>query len=126
MQENPAAKAERDQKEAVDRAEAERQADEARRNAMTPEDLAWEDNRPHIEAFRQTFDTARKGKYQPGSLFDSKRNDFMKLALGWSDARSRQAAGELLRETMSKAWGMPGNRESKQRINDAIGQLVGR
>lgn len=119
MLENRAAQVEWEKKEAAARAEAEHQAEESRRSAMSPEDKAWEDHQPAIEAFRQQFDAARKSHYQPGSQFDNQRNDFMKAALAWEDARSRAAAGELLKSTMTKAWGTPSNKDSKQRLKDA-------
>ncbi|OGT88635.1 MAG: type III-B CRISPR module RAMP protein Cmr6 [Gammaproteobacteria bacterium RIFOXYA12_FULL_61_12] len=123
MQENPAAKAEHEQKEAEGRAEAERLAKEARRQTMTPEELAWEERQPTIEQFRRLFDAARAAPYQPGGQFDNQRMGFMKTALDWQDKRSRNAAAELLRETMTKVWGMPGKKETKQRFQEAIEQL---
>jgi hypothetical protein len=31
----------------------------------------------------------------------------------------------VLKQTMSKAWGTPGNKDSKQRITQAISELCG-
>ncbi len=105
------------------RERAAREAEEARRRSLSPEDLAWEDNLRHIKSFRDEFEKARKSAYKPGCLFDQKRIEFMKLALAWTEPRSRAEAAKLLRETMNKAWGMPSNKESKQRLNDAIATL---
>lgn len=123
MEENPLAKAERVQWETAARAEAERQANEARRQAMKPEEQAWEDHQPIIEAFRKQFEAAKPSPYKPGSLFDNQRNEFVKAALAWEDARSRKAAGELLKDTLTKAWGTPGNKDSKQRLKEAVDML---
>lgn len=125
MQEDPNALIERENQLAAARREAERLENEAKLAAMSPEDRGYTEHSPFIEQFRAQFETARKSAYQPGSLFDSQRNDFMKTALTWEDARSRVAAGELMRQTMSKAWGTPGNKDSKQRLKDAAGQLAG-
>ncbi len=123
MRENPAARAERERQQDLDREKAERQAMEDRRANLSPDDLAWEDHQPDVETFRQQFESAKKDPYKPGSQFDSRRNDFMKTALTWEDTRSRQAAGELLKSTMTKAWGTPSNKDSKQRLKDAVARL---
>jgi CRISPR-associated protein Cmr6 len=125
MEENPAAKAEREKQAAAAQAEAERLAEETRRANLSPDDLAWEIHKPAITDFSKQFEAARKTAYQPGSLFDNQRNDFLKAALLWSDSRSRQAAGELLKATLTKAWGTPGNKEKKQRMQEAVAQLAG-
>ncbi len=125
MEENPAAKAEREKQAAAAQAEAERLAEDARRGTLSPEDLAWEVHQPVVDKFREQFEAARKTLYQPGSQFDSQRNDFLKDALLWPDVRSRQAAGELLKATLTKAWGTPGNKEKKQRMQEAVSQLSG-
>lgn len=125
MEEDPEAKAEREKREAVARAEALHRAEEARRATLSPEDRAWEEHEAQITVFRQQFDSARARPYQRGGLFDNQRVEFMRLALAWEDSRSRRAAGELLRETMGKNWGTPGKKESKQRLKDAIEQLMG-
>lgn len=123
MQENPEARAERERQLAAAQAEALQRAEDDRRAALSPEDLAWEEHQPVVETFRQQFETARQSAYKPGSLFDSQRNDFMKTALTWEDSQSRQAAGQLLKATMTKAWGTPGNKDSKQRLKDAVAAL---
>jgi len=123
MQENPEAQAERESQQATAQAEAQRQAEEARRATLSPEDLAWEEHHPVAEAFRLQFENASKIPYKPGSQFDSQRNDFMKTALTWEDTQSRQAAGQLLKVTMTKTWGTPGNKDSKQHLKDAISSL---
>lgn len=123
MRENPEAQAERERLHAAAQAEAQRQAEKARRATLSPEALAWEEHRPVVETFRQQFKTASNSPYRPGSQFDNQRNDFMKAALTWEDTTGRQAAGELLMATMTKAWGTPGNKDSKQRLRDAIAEL---
>lgn len=123
MKENPEARVERERQQAAAQAEALHQAEEARRATLSPEDLAWEEHQPVVEKFRQQFEAASKSAYKPGSPFDSQRNDFMKTVMVWEDPRSRQAASQLLKATMTKAWGTPGNKDSKQRLNDAIAVL---
>ncbi len=105
--------------------DAQRKADAERRATLSPEDLAHEENLKRVETFRQQFEAARKTAYQPGRAFDQQRLDFMKTALEWTDPRSRQAAGELLAETMSKTWGTPGKKERKQQISEATQKLKG-
>ncbi len=78
-----------------------------------------------VGTLRTQFETAKKSPYQPGSKFDQDRLAFMETARQWSDPRSRMAAGELLAETMTKAWGTPGKKESKQKISAAIKTLKG-
>lgn len=104
---------------------AQKEADEARRINLSPEDLAHEENLKQVETFGQQFATARKGAYQPGSAFDAQRIQFMQTAREWTDPRSRLAAGEMLSQTMSKTWGTPGKKERKQQINEAIQKLKG-
>lgn len=117
---------EKEQRAEQERTEAAKRAAEAERLAeLSPEDLAHEENLKQVHAFHQQFETARKAAYQPGSAFDTQRLDFMKTALEWSDPRSRVAAGELLAQTMSKAWGTPGRKERKQQISEAIQKLKG-
>lgn len=123
MKEDPEALVERERQRAAAQAEAQRQAKAARDATLSPEDLAWELHQPTIESFRQQFETARKSAYKPGSPFDSQRNEFMKTALTWEDAQSRHAAGDLLNATMSKVWGTPGNKDSKQRLKEAATAL---
>lgn len=123
MKENPEARAERERQQAEALVKAQHQAEEARRATLTPDDLAWESHQPVVEVFRLQFEAANKIPYKPGSQFDNQRNDFMKVALAWEDAVSRQAAGQLLNATMTKAWGTPGNKDSKQRLKDAITAL---
>lgn len=125
MKEHPEAKTERERLAAAAQAEAEHLAEVARLGAMSPEDIAWEEHQPVVDKFHEQFETARKTAYKPGSLFDTQRNDFLKMALAWADTKSRQVAGELLKATMSKAWGMPGNKDNKQRLQDAVAQLGG-
>lgn len=123
MRENPEAKAERERRAAETLAHAKAQEETARRASLSPDDLAWEEHLPLIETIRQQFEAARKSPYKPGSPFDNQRNDFMKTALTWEDRRSRIVACELLGATMTKAWGTPGNKDSKQRLKDAVATL---
>ncbi len=123
LRENPQARAEREQQEAAAQAEAQQRAEAAHRATLSPEDLAWEEHQPVVAAFRQQYATASKSPYQPGSQFDNQRKNFMNVALTWEDATSRQAAGELLQATMTKAWGTPGKKDSKQRLRDAVAGL---
>ncbi len=123
LRENPEARAERERQEAAAHAAAQQGAEAARRANLAPEELAWEEHRPVVEAFRQQFATASNSPYKPGSQFDNQRNDFMKAALTWEDATSRQAAGALLKATMTKAWGTPGNKDSRQRLRDVAAGL---
>ncbi len=123
MKENPEARVEREKQQADSLVEAKRQAEEARRATLSPDDLAWEEHRPIVDAFRLQFEAANQTPYKPGSQFDNQRNEFMKVASAWEDAASRQTAGELLKATMTKAWGTPGNKDSKQRLKDAVSLL---
>jgi len=99
--------------------------EERRRESLSPEDLAHEADMQVVHAFRSEFANARGRAYQPGSLFDQNRIQFMNTALAWTDPRSRRAAGALLAETMTKAWGTPGKKERKQQITAAIATLKG-
>jgi CRISPR-associated protein Cmr6 len=120
MHENQTAKKQRaDEAEKAQKDLAE-QAEQERRASLSPEDQAHETNKKDIEAFRKLFEAAKAERYQPGSHFDTQRLDFMKKALAWNEARSRSNAAELLAQTMSKSWGTPGKKESKQKINQAI------
>ena len=125
MAEDPKVKADRYKRESEARADAKRQAEQARRATLSPEDQAWEDHRPAIDAFRKEFDSARSSAYQPGSKFDNQRSDFIKLVTAWSDLKSRRAAAELLQETTTKEGGTPSNKERRQRIKNAVDTLSG-
>ncbi len=114
MQEDQEKKAEREALE-------QKQQEAARRGSMSQDDLAYEDHLPVIQQFRRDFDEAKKSTYQAGGTFDSKRNDFIGKAKGWEDQRSRTEAASLLEETLT--WGMPGKKESKQRLKDAVAAL---
>lgn len=100
-------------------------AEEKEEENMSAEDLAHKADLKQVTAFRQQFEAASKSAYQPGSNFDRERLAFMETASAWTDARSRTAAGELLADTMTKDWGTPGKKESKQRISAAILALKG-
>lgn len=102
-----------------------RQAEASRLATLSPEELAYEQELSIVGEFRKQFESARKTAYQPGSVFDQQRLEFMKTALQWTDPRSRAAAGDLLAETMTKAWGTPRKKERKQQISDAVKALKG-
>lgn len=125
MQEDPAVAAERARRQADEHAERERQAEADRVASLSPDEQAWEAHQPVIAEFQKVFDEAKSTPYQPGSAFDQERLYFMGKALAWTDARSRGAAADLLAATLTKAWGTPGKKESRQRLKDAIVQLSG-
>lgn len=125
MHEDPAVQQKRETDAKKAQKAAAEQAEKERRASLSPEDQALELHQPDIETFRTKFETAQAKPYQPGSLFDTERLDFMKKALTWDEARSRHAAGELLAQTMSKAWGTPGKKERKQEISQAVITLKG-
>ena len=123
MQEDPAVAAERARRQAAEQAERERQAKADRVASLSPDERAWEAHQPVIAKFQKVFDEAKSKPYQPGSAFDQERLNFMGKALAWTDPRSRGAAAELLAATLTKAWGTPGKKETRQRLKDAIAQL---
>ena len=125
MGEDPEALVEHEKNVEAARQAAVHRAEEARRATLSPDDVAFEDHSQHIETFREQFDAASQSAYQPGSLFDNQRNEFVKIALDWQDVRSRLAAGELLEKSLTKVWGLPGNKDSKQRMKNAVEQLKG-
>lgn len=102
------------------REEQERQRQEAaRRSSLSPEDLAYDQHQPVIDDFLKAFDHARKGPYQAGQEFDSKRNIFIETAKGWEDLRSRHEAAALLEDTIK--WGA--SKKGKDRLKEAVTQL---
>ncbi|MEX0618068.1 MAG: type III-B CRISPR module RAMP protein Cmr6 [Pseudohongiellaceae bacterium] len=114
MQEDKAKKAEREKQQAEQR-------EQERRATLSPEDLAFEENRPMIEKFQEAFEQARKGTYQPGQEFDSKRNEFIQTVTSWEEPRSRLEAAEVLAETLT--WGV--SKKGKDRLKAAVAQLKG-
>ena len=107
---------------------AQAQAEALRREAqttMSPEDRAWDEARPVIERFQTAFDKARMSAFNPGGPFAAERVAFMREVAGWSEPRSRQAAGELLERTATKAWGRPSNKERWQELQALIAALKG-
>lgn len=115
MQEDEAKNAERARQQAEQR-------EEARRAAMSPEDLVFEENRLVVETFRAVFEQARAGAYQPGQEFDSKRNEFIRTATAWDESRSCEAAADILQETLK--WGV--SKKGKERLKAAVAQLRGK
>lgn len=91
----------------------------ARRSTLSPEDRAYEEHEPVIEKFREVFNTASKGTYQPGQEFDSKRNLFIDTAKGWEDQRSRLEAASLLEDSMK--WGV--SKKGKDRLKESVAKL---
>lgn len=115
MQEDEAKNAERARQQTEQR-------EQARRAAMSPEDLAFEENRLAVETFRAVFEQARAGVYQPGQEFDSKRNEFIRTATAWDEPRSCEAAADILQETLK--WGV--SKKGKERLKAAVAQLRGK
>lgn len=115
------------QEDETKRAKRERKRHETqeakRRSSMSADDLAYEEHHPEIKKFEDRFTQTSTASYQAGGPFDSQRNDFVKAAQSWQDIRSRHEAGNLLERTLS--WGMPGKKESKQRLKEAVTQLKG-
>lgn len=125
MEVDRAARLRREQQQQVleqTRAEALRREAQA---TMSPEDRAWDEARPVIERFQAAFDKARTAAFNPGGPFAAERAAFMREAAGWSEPRSRQAAGELLERTATKAWGRPSNKERWQELQALIAALKG-
>lgn len=112
MQEDQVQKIERERQQAE-------QQEQERRATLSPEDLAYEENKPVIDKFRETFEQARKVEYQPGQEFDGKRNEFIKEALLWDETRSRIEAADVLEETIK--WGV--SKKGKDRLKTAVDQL---
>jgi CRISPR-associated protein Cmr6 len=98
--------------------EAKRALVEAERKAaMHPEELK-------IEEFRQTFEAIREREkvYRPGQgQFDSKRNEFLKECLNWTDTGFRKQAAAVLEETF--IWGKPSKSDKKNELRQKIDQL---
>lgn len=114
MTEDAARKAEREEQRKA-------KAELERRSELTPEDLAYENNCPTINSFREAFEKARVRAYQPGQEFDSQRNVFVEVASEWGDLRSRLEAADLLSETIK--WGV--SKKGKARLNSIIQFLRG-
>ena len=125
MSESGASRARRQSAKVSAQADAERALAAASEARMPPEERERLRNMTAIEAFRVDFETARKSAFNPGGTFGQKRNEFMTLALSWTDPISRVAAGELLRGTASKNWGTPGNKDAKQKLLDSVALLSG-
>ncbi|WP_416391284.1 type III-B CRISPR module RAMP protein Cmr6 [Alloalcanivorax xenomutans] len=114
MQEDQGKKSERERRQSEKK-------EEARRAALSPEDLAYEQNRTVIDNFNAVFDAARTGTYQPGQEFDSRRNTFIEAATAWEEPRSRAEAAALLAETLK--WGV--SKKGKVRLKEALAMLKG-
>jgi CRISPR-associated protein Cmr6 len=94
--------------------------------AMSPEDRAWDQAQPALAAFEVALTKAKAGgPFNPGGPFNSERLAFTTLAQGWTEARSRHAAGELLAKSATKDWGRPSKKERWQELQQAIFALKG-
>ena len=93
---------------------------------LPPEEQEWMRHEPFVAAFEQVLAEARTRAYQPGSPFDQKRIEFVKNTSAWSDVKSRLAAGDLLWKTLTKAWGMPSNKDRKAELQSAAEALAPR
>ncbi|MDF1589028.1 MAG: type III-B CRISPR module RAMP protein Cmr6 [Gammaproteobacteria bacterium] len=106
----------------AERAEQLKQQQEAaRRSQMSPEDIAYEDNRAVIEKFRAVYEQACNDLYGPSHPFNSRRNEFIKVALSWEDPRSRLEAAQLVQETFK--WGV--SKKGKERLKADVNELKG-
>lgn len=126
MAEDAQARQQREAALAAAAAQAEAAARQERLQQLSPEDRAWEEAQPVIEAFRQAFQQAQAaGPYNPGGPFNQARQAFMKTALAWTEPRSRAAAAAALEDSATKAWGRPSNKERWNELRAAIEQLKG-
>ncbi|NWG74441.1 MAG: type III-B CRISPR module RAMP protein Cmr6 [Rubrivivax sp.] len=124
MVEDPQARRQREAARAAVEAQAAAAAEQARLQALGPEDRAWEEAKPVIEAFRREFQNAKAaGPYNPGGPFNQARQAFMKTALAWTEARSRADAAAVLEQSATKEWGRPSNKERWSELQKAIAQL---
>lgn len=109
-----------DKAKKAEREELLRQQQEAeRRSTLSPEDLAYEENTPVINKFKDDFEQATAGAYQAGGEFDSKRNIFIEKACTWKDQRSRDEAAEILDASIK--WGA--SKKGKERLKNALSLL---
>ncbi len=98
--------------------EAERARAEAERKAsMKPEELKLEEFRLAFEAIKEKEKVYRPGQGQ----LDSKRNEFLKECLNWTDAGFRKQAAAILDETF--IWGKPSKTDKKNELRLKIDQL---
>ncbi len=126
MAEDPHAREQRDAAQAQAQAKAAADAEARALQDMTPEDAAWTQAQPVIEAFRAEWAKARAaGAFNPGGPFNQVRQAFVKTALDWTEVRSRSAAGTALADSATKAWGRPSNKERWKDLQDAIVALGG-
>lgn len=107
------------------RAEAEAHEREVRLASLSPEDQAWEQAQLALVAFQALFEKARTSPYNPGGPFNAERLAFVQQALAWTEARSRQAAAELIERSATKAWGRPSNKDRWNELQAAIQALRG-
>ncbi len=108
------------------RTEIERQARIAAQAEMSPEDRDWDRAQDPLSAFEVAFTEAKRaGVFNPGGPFNARRLEFMTLALGWSEPRSRSRAAELLAASATKDWGRPSNKDRWRELQQAIEALKG-
>lgn len=124
MGEDPQAREQRRQADAAAAAAAAAAAKAMALSAMSPEDAAWTEAQPVVASFRTELEKAKAaGSYNPGGPFNQLRQVFMKTAVDWTEKRSRQAAGDLLADSATKAWGRPSNKERWAELQAAIQRL---
>jgi len=124
MAEDPQARQRREVAMAAAAARAEAEAAQARLLTLSPEDRAWETAQPALEQFRSALDKAKAaGAYNPGGPFNQTRQAFVKMALAWTEPRSRAAAADLLEQSATKNWGRPSNKDRWAELQAAIAQL---
>lgn len=125
MEEGDAGRAQREQLRLDAQAETEKTEASRKLANLKPEDREHLQNLASIEVFKTLFDAARKRTFEAGGNFSQERLKFMNQALEWTESRSRTAAGETLRTTFNKTWGMPSKQDAKQRLLEAVALLIG-
>lgn len=95
------------------------QEEEMRRSKLSPEDIAYEDNRSVIQEFNDAFTRAKEKSYQPGQEFDSYRNTFVEVVSEWKEQRSRLEAADLLEQSIQ--WGA--SKRGKSRLKSVVDSL---
>ena len=125
MKLDPAASAQHAQQAAQRRAALAAQAEESRRQAMTPHEREADDAAGRLDEFRASLAAEkRSNQYRPGSAFDAKRADFLKQALTLAGEDSRLAAATALRESY-KFTDWPGKKERRHEVKTSLTSLDG-
>ena len=126
MTEDLKVRQQREAARAAARAQAAAVVEKTRLAPLAPEDRDWAEAQRVLDAFRAELAKAKAaGVYNPGGPFNQARQAFLKTALGWNELRSRAAAGELLADSATRAWGRPSNRDRWTELQAAIAQLKG-